>query len=99
MGFISVRIMVTYIFKSSERSALSGEQLVLCVRVALSEIPAHAELQYEPSRATTTSDAYGYYVLLPIDGTTGWHYHQTSVFDRHGITCAYYPSARLGGRS
>lgn len=99
MNLITVRIMVTYIFKSSARQALSGDQLVLCVRISLSEIPAQAELQYDPSRATMTSGAHGHYVLLPIDGTPGWHYHHATVFDRHGITCAYYPSTRLGGRS
>jgi hypothetical protein len=99
VGYIPVPIMVTYIFRSAERDALSGEQLELCVRGALSEIPAKAELRYDASHATITSDAHGYYVLLPIDGTTGWHYHQAWVFDRHGITCAYYPSARPGGRS
>ncbi len=99
MGYIPVPIMVTYIFKSAERQALSGEQLVLCVRAALSDIAAKAELRYDASHPTVTSDAQGDYVLLPIDGTTGWHYHQASVFDRHGITCAYYPSARRGGRS
>jgi hypothetical protein len=83
--------MITYIFRRTGNGPPLEGELERAVRTAIKEVRNQGVLYSEDAVAIETPDSDGGYVLLSIDGVRGWHYHQESVFSRHGITCAYYP--------
>ncbi len=89
--------MVDYIFRSLHHSLHLEGQLAVSVRAALREIHCQGAFRYEVADAAETAGVDGGYVLMGIDSAVGWHYHQQSVFSRHGVTCAYFAAGTKTG--